>query len=215
MTDATAQTGSLETPEDAGEGPQGVVARWKMELDLASKDEKFWRERVKDVNARYRDEANNDKGSTQTVGRYGGGDRFNILYSNVQTICPALYNQTPRPDVRRRYRDADETGRVIADVMERALSFTLDEEDFDRYMKMAVKDVQLTGRGVTRVKYEAAFSDADADEGDDEGEASEVEGEEVEFEHVLHEVVAVRVPGQGHPDRRHALGHLGSEYRLR
>ena len=184
MTDATAQTGSLETPEDAGEGPQGVVARWKMELDLASKDEKFWRERVKDVNARYRDEANNDKGSTQTVGRYGGGDRFNILYSNVQTICPALYNQTPRPDVRRRYRDADETGRVIADVMERALSFTLDEEDFDRYMKMAVKDVQLTGRGVTRVKYEAAFSDADEGESEDEGEVSEVEGEEVEFEHV-------------------------------
>ena len=49
---ATAQTGSLEEPIDAGQGPEGVVARWQMELDLAGKDEKFWRERAADVNAR-------------------------------------------------------------------------------------------------------------------------------------------------------------------
>jgi hypothetical protein len=172
---ATAQAGGLETPDDAGEGPAGVVSRWMMELDLASKDEKFWRDRAADVNARYRDEKNESQSNTSTIGRYQSGDRFNILYSNIQTICPALYNQTPRPDVRRRYRDADETGRVIADVMERALSFTLDDEDFDRFMKMAVKDVQLTGRAVTRVKYQASFS---------EGDDGEVEGEEVGFEHV-------------------------------
>ena len=45
LTDAaTAQTGGLETPEDAGRGPEGVVARWRMELDLAAKEEKFWRQ---------------------------------------------------------------------------------------------------------------------------------------------------------------------------
>lgn len=168
---ATAQAGGLETPEDAGEGPEGVVRRWMMELDLSSKDEKFWRERAGDVNARYRDERNEKQ--SNTGGRYQTGDRFNILYSNIQTICPALYNQSPKPDVRRRYRDADETGAVVADVLERALSFTLDDEDFDRYMKMAVKDVQLTGRAITRVKYDATFSD----DGD-------VEAEAVGFEHV-------------------------------
>jgi len=186
MSDAAlAQTGSLEEPIDAGEGPQGVVKRWQMELDLASKDEKFWRERAHDVNSRYRDEKNDLKSNTSTVGRYQSGDRFNVLYSNIQTICPALYNQTPKPDVRRRYRDADETGKVIADVLERALSFTLDEEDFDRYMKMAVKDCQISGRGVTRVKYEAAFGkDEEIDTIDGEGEYEVLEREEVEFEHV-------------------------------
>tara|TARA_R110000751_G_scaffold108671_3_gene205373 strand:- start:1996 stop:4530 length:2535 start_codon:yes stop_codon:yes gene_type:complete len=182
---ATAQTGSLVEPIDAGKGPEGVVARWQMELDLSSKDEKFWRERVQDVNARYRDEKNNQQSNTTTIGRYGGGDRFNILYSNIQTICPSLYSQTPNPDVRRRYRDQDETGKTIADVMERALSFTLDDEDFDRYMRMAVKDCQLTGRGVTRVKYEAAFGneeEIDGPEGEQEYEV--LEREEVEFEHV-------------------------------
>ena len=182
---ATAQTGSLEEPIDAGPGPEGVVARWQMELDLASKDEKFWRQRSTDVNNRYRDERGNQKSNTSTIGRYGGGDRFNILYSNIQTICPALYSQTPKPDVRRRYRDQDETGKTIADVMERALSFTLDDEDFDRFMRMSIKDCQLTGRGVTRVKYEAAFGNEEEIDGPEgEGEYEVLEREEVEFEHV-------------------------------
>ena len=79
MTEAAeAQAGSLKTAEDAGPGPEGVVARWAMELDLASKDEKFWRDCARDVNARYRDEADNSKGNTYTTGRYKSGGRFNM-----------------------------------------------------------------------------------------------------------------------------------------
>ena len=184
---ATSQTGSLETPKDAGAGPEGVVARWEMELDLASKDERFWREQAADVNARYRDERNDTTGNASAPGRYQGADRFNVLYSNIQTICPALYNQPPKPDVRRRYRDRDDVGKVVSDIMERALSYTLDEKNFDRYMKLAVKDCQLTGRGITRVKYDAAFTEEEnLGKGDVDGgeEFEEVEREEVAFEHV-------------------------------
>jgi hypothetical protein len=106
-----------------------------MELDLSSKSEEYWRKQAKDVNARYRDEKADGNGGNlhaSDSNRYSSGNRYNILYSNIQTICPALYNQTPKPDVRRRYRDADKTGKVIADIMERGLSFTMDEYDFDR-----------------------------------------------------------------------------------
>ena len=78
MTDAaTAQIGGLETPEDAGRGPEGVVARWRMELDLASKEEKFWREQAADVIARYRDERD-DSREGSAIARYQGGYRFNV-----------------------------------------------------------------------------------------------------------------------------------------
>ena len=184
MADATeAQAGALEEPKDAGQGPQGVVKRWMMELDLSSKSEEYWRKQAKDANARYRDEkAESGSGGNYTVNsnRYSSGNRYNILYSNIQTICPALYNQTPKPDVRRRYRDADETGKVIADIMERGLSFTMDEYDFDRQMRLAVKDSQLTGRGVTRIKYDATF-DKNGDEGE---EYDEKVYDEVCWEHV-------------------------------
>jgi len=172
-----AQGGTLVAPEDAGEGAPGVVARWLAELELADKSEEDWRSRSKDAHARYRDE----KSQNNAGGRYSNSNRYNILYSNVQTICPALYNQSPKPDVRRRYRDADPLGKEISEVMERALSYTMDECNFDRYMRLAVKDQQLCGRGVTRVRYEPFFGE-EMDEGGDAYEAKK--GEEVKFEHV-------------------------------
>ena len=185
MTDtAETQAGALEEISDAGEGPAGVVKRWMMELELADKTEKNWRKAAKDVNARYRDEkVDTSSSSYNSIGgdRYSSSNRFNILYSNIQTICPALFNQTPKPDVRRRYRDADKTGKVIADIMERSLSYTMDEYDFDRQMRLAVKDCQLTGRGVTRIKYEAAFEKKKTEAGE---EYDEKASEEVCWEHV-------------------------------
>ena len=178
MSDNYSGDSSLETPSDAGEGPQGVVSRWVTELDLADKQEASWRSRAKDTEARYRDE----KLDAQQPGRYSGTNRFNILYSNVQTICPTLYNKSPQPDVRRRYRDADPVGKEVSEVLERCLSFTMDECDFDRYMRLAVKDQQLCGRGITRVRYNPAFADETDEMSGDSYES--LQGEEVKFEHV-------------------------------
>ena len=184
---ALAEVGGLEEPDDAGPGPEGVVARWLMELDLASKEERWWREQASDTISRYRDERDSSK-VNQAAGRYAGGFRFNVLYSNIQTICPALYSHSPAPDVRRRYRDRDDVGRICSDILERALSYTLDDKDgLDRYMKLAVKDTQLTGRGVTRVKYEAAFAQDEklgSFDGGPDRDYEVVEREEVVFEHV-------------------------------
>lgn len=174
---AEAQSGAIEAKEDIGKSPADVVKRWLLELELADKVEKSWRECAKDVVNRYRNEK---PSSNFEISRYSGGTRFNILYSNVQTICPALYNQTPKPDVRRRFRDRDQLGKVISEITERALSYTMDAYDFDRFMRLGVKDQQLTGRGITRVKYKAAFSKEG--EGDDEYEAKKYE--EVCYEHV-------------------------------
>ncbi len=175
---AEAQSGSVDEKDDIGFSPADVVSRWAMEIDLADKVEQSWRDRATDVQNRYRDEKQGAKLATDT---YSSGTRFNILYSNIQTICPALYNQTPKPDVRRRFRDRDPLGKVISEISERALSYTMDAYDFDRFMRLAVKDQQVTGRGLTRVKYDAKFST----EEDGEGEEYDAKKyEEVCFEHV-------------------------------
>lgn len=85
--------------------------------------------------------------------------QFNILYSNTETLQPALYNATPRPVVQRRFRDEDPLGAAVAKVAQRTLEFSIDpagEEslDFDEVMSAAVLDALLPGRGVTRFKYE-------------------------------------------------------------
>lgn len=172
---AAAGAGSLETPKDAGEGGRGLVTRWLMELELAGKHEEHWRESAEDACRRYRDEdAEGQVGyaaAAVTLGGRGVSNRFNIFYSNVQIICPTLYNITPRPDVRRRYRERDPAAKEVAIILERALSFGIDVYDFDLRMKQAVKDMQVVGRGVTRVRYKPYL--LDSEERGDSGESAE------------------------------------------
>lgn len=145
-----AQDGALETPEDAGKGKAGIVRRWLMELDLADKLEKDWRKdghKVKDI---YR---NKDKKK----------NTFNILWANTEVLRPNLYNATPRPDVRRRYRDVDPIGKIAAEVLERTLAFEIDEGDFDNVMKNIVFDLVLPGRGLGRVCLDTSYDEVEAD----------------------------------------------------
>ena len=132
----------LERPADAGAGEAGRVRRWKRELELAHREERAWRERAAKVVERYRDDERM------------AGTRFNILWSNIETLKPAIYSQTPSPDVRRRYLDADPAGRQAAEVIERALSYAIDDYDFDGTMEAVRDDMLLTGRGAARVVYE-------------------------------------------------------------
>lgn len=148
----TEKSEALVEPKDAGKGPEGVVKRWLMEWHQAGEREKEWRPRATEVMKTYR-------------GDKSGSNRFNILWSNTEILRPAVYNSTPRPDVRRRNRDADPTGKQVAEVLERSLAFCMDSYDFDHVINMAVLDDLLPGRGVTRVRYEPKFSKTTDEQG--------------------------------------------------
>lgn len=135
---------ALEKPEDAGKAPKGTVSRWLMELKLADKEEANWRDSAKKAIERYRLE-NRPKTSNSS--------QFPILWANTEVLRPALYNSMPRPDVRRRFRDADKLGKCVSEVMERCLAFSTDEEDFDGKAAAFVLDMLLSGRGVVRIRY--------------------------------------------------------------
>jgi hypothetical protein len=95
---------------------------------------------------------------------------FNILYSNTETLFPAIYSAVPRPSVRQRFKeDQDPSTQAAAHAATRLLEYLLDTgvdgyETFDEGMKNATLDALLPGRGVTLIKY-----DADINE-DDDGE---------------------------------------------
>lgn len=83
---------------------------------------------------------------------------FAILYSNTETLMPAVYNQKPIPIVSRRYKDADPSGKAVSEVSTRILKFLIDTEGkdydgFDDLMQPAVLDGLVTNRGLTRFKY--------------------------------------------------------------
>tara|TARA_B110000503_G_scaffold137510_1_gene221839 strand:- start:8854 stop:11091 length:2238 start_codon:yes stop_codon:yes gene_type:complete len=139
------QGASYESKAEAVTDEASLVKVWIDALNKAEKEEKDWRDDAERALETYI-----GKGKT-------GGRQFNMLHSNVETICPAIYNSTPVPDVRRRYNDADKVAKVAGDMLERGLSYSIDNYDFDAVMKLVLRDGEIVGRGVPRVRYTPTF----------------------------------------------------------
>ncbi len=142
---ADIEVGTLQTPDKIEATPRGLVQRWLAELSMAETNDKEWQDegqRIYDLYTAKETKANS----------------FNILWSNTETLRPAIYNSTPTPDVRRRFRDEDRIGKVAADVLERSLSYQIDAYDFNAEIEAVALDVLIPGRGVARVNYAPQFA---------------------------------------------------------
>ena len=110
-----------------------------------------WTARVKKIIKRYRDDT---RGQSLTESA-----KFNILWSNVQTLIPAVYAKLPKADISRRFGDNDPVGRVAAQLLERALDFEIEHyPDYRATMKYCVEDRFLGGRATAWVRYEPHVS---------------------------------------------------------
>jgi hypothetical protein len=106
-----------------------------------------WTARTKKIIKRYRDDT---RGQTLTESA-----KFNILWSNIQTLTPAVYAKLPKADISRRFGDNDPVGRVASQLLERAIDFEIEHyPDFRSTMKYSVEDRFLGGRATAWVRYE-------------------------------------------------------------
>jgi hypothetical protein len=114
---------------------------------------KKWEERSNKILKRYRDE---------TRKASDAGSRFNILWSNVQTLKAATFARLPKPDVSRRFRDNDPVGRVASLILERALDYEITHyQDYKESLTSCVYDRFLGGRGVAWARYEPHMKSID------------------------------------------------------
>lgn len=119
---------------------------WRGELQSAERAFEKWTDRSERIVRRYRDER--DVVDSQKR-------KFNILWSNVQVMKPALYGRAAKPEVSRRFKDQDPVGRTAALMLERCLEFEVEQyPDFDATMNGAVEDRLLPGRGIGWVRFE-------------------------------------------------------------
>ena len=199
-----------------GDSPEDLVKYWLDELEDSDETEKDWRDDAKSVVDIYRGE---DVAAT-AVGSDGQKMRrntFNILWSNIETLKPAIYNKTPVPNVQRRFKDEDQLGKAVAQVLERSLEFMVDASDFDRPMSDAVDDYLLVGRGVTRVRYVPTFGTPEQPEGEMPGEMEENYEEpvgEVVKEEVVAEAVAYKDFRRGPANKWSEVDWVGFQHKL-
>lgn len=165
----------------------GVVQAWMSEIADARKREKAYTKTANDAVKLYEGDQSIDY-------------QFNILYSNTETLSPALYNSTPRPVVKRRFNDADPVGKAASTLVQRSLEFFLDSDfrdypPFDSLMQSAVQQALVPGRGITRFRYDASFvqvqpAPAEVENpGQDAVEPAAEEGAEASYEKVKNETV--------------------------
>ena len=120
--------------------------KWYNTIGSYERTFKKWEGRAEKILKRYRDDSRTQNNPNA---------RFNILYSNVQTVIPAIFARLPRPDVSRRFRDNDPVGRVASMMLERALEYELEHyTDYKSAMDSAVFDRMIGGRGTCWVRYE-------------------------------------------------------------
>lgn len=162
--------------------PDQEVQKWLNHIAAYERTFKKWEGRVEKILKRYRDDS---RGYNDTTAK------FNVLWSNVQTIVPAVFSRLPKPEVTRRYRDNDPVGRVASIILQRALEFEVEHyPDYKAAMRNAVQDRFLGGRGIAWVRYEPHFGTPDdgvqitedADEAEDESAIDQESTEVIEYE---------------------------------
>jgi len=132
------ETGAYEG-EDAG-------PYWHDQIETAQKSFDKWEKRGQKVVKRYRDERDAIEMPRM---------KFNILWSNIQVLFPALYGRQAKPEVSRRFSDQDPVGRLASTMLERVMEYeTTQFADFDNAMRGVVEDRLLPGRGTAWIRYE-------------------------------------------------------------
>lgn len=138
-------------------GDARKVKRWVQEIKFYETKAQQWHERGKKILRRYKDDRSPRE---QKVPRY------NILWSVIESSLPALFGSNPKPDIERRFRDKDNLGRISSLVLERSISYFINEP-FGDAVRQAVKDRLLVGRGLVWARYEPHFKDTSEDENED------------------------------------------------
>lgn len=127
-----------------------ALNKYTTEIRIYEKQADEWEAKGKKIIRRYKDDRSP---------REGERNRFNILWSNIQTLAPSVYGSIPKPNIERRFRDQDDVGRFASDILERCVTYFLKEKPFNNAMKQAVFDYLLPGRGTGWVRYVPHFRD--------------------------------------------------------
>ena len=161
----------------------GETAYYRALIQQYDKAAQRWIRRSKKIVKRYTDER--EDGQTNQK-------RYNILWSNIETLKPAIYAQTPKPEVQRRFLDKDPVGRRASEVLERCISYFLSQTPFGSTMRQSRDDYLLVGRGISWVRYVPHFRDiegAEAMQDVDGAQITDDQPQEVDYEDVTADYV--------------------------
>lgn len=141
------QAEQVEKKEDLAlsKGDAGLIEIWTKELENANNYEKNWQDEAKKYFQIYKDEFNNT---------YGDSKRYNVFWSNTQTLRPLVFSKLPKPNITQRFLDEDEIAKIASEMMERVVDLYLNDSDAEDIIAKCRDDYLVGGRGVARACYD-------------------------------------------------------------
>lgn len=130
-----------------------TVQRWLKEISLAEKERETWKGQARDALRRFSEKPT----ARSEFSSWNDGSRYNILWSNVNTLSPAYYGDSPKTQVERYFKDSDPVGRVAAMIMERSITTAAKQFDINQKMLTAVQGRLLPGCGQVWLRYVPHF----------------------------------------------------------
>jgi hypothetical protein len=140
------QIETLEEIEKSGDS-RGELNRWVKEIENASNAEKKWRQEADEYFAIYKDEAE---------GQAFAQERYNIFWSNTQTLRPLVFSRLPNSNITRRFLSDDGIARIMSEMMERSVNYFLEDTNAEPVFNAVRDDFLIAGRGVARVILDPA-----------------------------------------------------------
>lgn len=129
-----------------GEALRKEGKKWIERIEAAWTLEKTWHEDADKAVAAYTGEKRDGIDSEYD---------YNILFSNVETIVPAIINSPPQPDIRRRFADDDPAAKDVSELLERAIRIQVDDSRLQTELEATAHDAFLSGRGIIRLRFKA------------------------------------------------------------
>jgi hypothetical protein len=123
-------------------GKQAIVDIWTREIENALEKEKDWRAEAQEYFKIYKNSAKSED------------MRYNILYANTETLKPLVYSKLPQPNITRRFTDKGDIARILSEMMERSVSYFLEESGADTVFQKMRDDFLIGGRGLPRVVFD-------------------------------------------------------------
>ena len=119
------------------------VDKWLKRIAKAEKKWGTYHELISEIRKYYRNKSGNNK--------------QNIFWSSIETLKPFIYFKAPTPYVERKSKIANPIEDVACQILEKALVWNLEQQDFDGVIKYARNDYLLSGLGLTYEKFTPSF----------------------------------------------------------
>ena len=107
------------------------VKSWISKISKAEQHYHDYHETIKKIRQYYRNETNSDK--------------QNIFWSSIETLKPFLYFKQPKPYIERKEKSIDKSQNYACMMLERALTWDLEQFDFDSVIKYARNTMREKG----------------------------------------------------------------------